>query len=358
MIFTPKYTITIEIAKSLVYIEEKKEYFGNQHYSIAAITPYIKASNYISANFSTQIKSNHLKQNDVLKVLILEGDFLDKLQNNQKAKPYYKALEFLKTHQNSEISTELINEIHSILTEATYTSNYRNQQSMIRDSKSGEIVYIPPDAKEIAGLMKSLVLWINGEIKEAKTPLPVIASIAHYQLATIHPYLTGNGRTARLLSKFILEKHGYGLEGFYSSEEYYALDSVIYYRVLATQSILNYNMGRKNADITDFVNYSIKAMAYGIQTAFLILDKKKSNYNQVDFRELHPQQKQILKLFIRQKEISNTEIAKKLKINTRSAAHLVKKWMQLSFLEIANPSNKLRTYKLSDKWEAFIIENT
>ncbi|HEB92582.1 MAG TPA: hypothetical protein ENI94_03765 [Gammaproteobacteria bacterium] len=45
--------------------------------------------------------------------------------------------------------------------------------------------------------------------------MPIIAAIAHYQLATIHPYYDGNERTARLLTNFVLHKSGYGLKGIY-----------------------------------------------------------------------------------------------------------------------------------------------
>ena len=51
---------------------------------------------------------------------------------------------------------------------------------------------------------------------------PVVVALAHYQFATIHPYFDGNGRTARLLTTLILHRSGYGLNGIYSLEEYYA----------------------------------------------------------------------------------------------------------------------------------------
>jgi len=62
--------------------------------------------------------------------------------------------------------------------------------------------------------MLNLVDWINNEVSKSELPVPIIAAIAHYQFATIHPYYDGNGRTARLLTNLVLHKSGYGLKGF------------------------------------------------------------------------------------------------------------------------------------------------
>ncbi len=67
-------------------------------------------------------------------------------------------------------------------------------------------------------------------------PIPLVAGIVHYQFVTIHPYYDGNGRTARLLTSFIMRKGGYGLKGIYSLEEYYAKDLTRYYDAFADTS--------------------------------------------------------------------------------------------------------------------------
>ena len=112
-------------------------------------------------------------------------------------------------------------------------THYRDGQNVIRDSGSGDIVYLPPEAKDVPGLMRDLIVWINDELTASELPVPFIAAIAHYQLATVHPYYDGNGRTARLLTNLVLHKSGYDLKGIYSLEEYYATDLQNYYKALA-----------------------------------------------------------------------------------------------------------------------------
>src|SRR5271170_5539982 len=100
---------------------------------------------------------------------------------------------------------------------------YRDGQNVIRDGKTGGIVYMPPEVKDVEDLMQQLIAWIRTG-SAGHFPVPLKAAIVHYQFATIHPYYDGNGRTARLLTNLVLHLGGYGLNGLYALEEYYARD--------------------------------------------------------------------------------------------------------------------------------------
>jgi Fic family protein len=94
------------------------------------------------------------------------------------------------------------------------------------DATTGAIVYMPPEAKDVPSLMRAMLRWVH---EAQDVPCPIVAGIAHYQFATIHPYYDGNGRTARLLTTLILHLGGYDLKGLYSLEEYYARNLGAYY---------------------------------------------------------------------------------------------------------------------------------
>src|SRR6185436_16429486 len=139
---------------------------------------------------------------------------------------------------------------------------YRDGQNVIRDSSTGTIVYMPPESKDVQNLMRDLVAWIK---ESGDLPCPVIAGIAHYQFATIHPYYDGNGRTARLLTTLVLHLGGYDLKGLYSLEEYYARNLGAYYEAISIGESHNYYMGRALADITKWVEYFVDGMAVSFE---------------------------------------------------------------------------------------------
>ncbi len=118
--------------------------------------------------------------------------------------------------------------------------------------------------------MQGMVQWIN---ESRDVPCPLVAGIAHYQFATIHPYYDGNGRTARLLTTFILHLGGYDLKGLYSLEEYYARNLGSYYEAISIDESHNYYLGRAEADITKWVEYFIEGMAFSQQIIYICLLK-------------------------------------------------------------------------------------
>jgi len=69
------------------------------------------------------------------------------------------------------------------------------------------VVSTPPDAWEVGRLMNEWGEWLNGD---ALALHPVVrAAQAHHQLAAIHPFIDGNGRTARLVMNVLLMREGY-----------------------------------------------------------------------------------------------------------------------------------------------------
>lgn len=179
---------------------------------------------------------------------------------------------------------ELIRRLHALIKEGARAkpTPYRDGQNAIRDSASGTIIYLPPEAKDVPALMAALAEWVHRAEKDG-LPVPLIAGLAHYQFVTIHPYYDGNGRTARLLATFILHRGGYGLNGFFSLEEHHARDLGGYYRSLAVHPHHNYYEGRWDADLTPWLEYFAKTLA-GV---FSAAKDEALRYSQKQNRLLH-----------------------------------------------------------------------
>ena len=121
--------------------------------------------------------------------------------NHAKAYDWIKNLSKRKT---ALISEKDILKIHSMILDGIDDSNsgfYRRVPVRI----SGSQVILPNPLK-VVDLMQKFIKWL----KEAKKLNSIeLAAEAHYRLVTIHPFIDGNGRTARLLMNLILLMHGY-----------------------------------------------------------------------------------------------------------------------------------------------------
>jgi Fic family protein len=64
-----------------------------------------------------------------------------------------------------------------------------------------------PNPVKVPFLMVDFMSWLHS----VQDHPVIVAALAHYKLVTIHPFIDGNGRTARLLMNLLLLQHGYPL---------------------------------------------------------------------------------------------------------------------------------------------------
>lgn len=355
--FQPKFTITPDIAKALMRIEAAK-----QSVMTLPVTPRVLAhlretARLFSTHYSTQIEGNRLTPEQVAQVIEADRHFPGRERDEAEIKGYYAALDEIErlAKRHETISEAQIQKLHALVMAGGKArirpTPYRDGQNVIRDSRSNGIVYMPPEAKDVPGLMKAFVSWINAH---DEWPVPVKAAITHYQYATIHPYYDGNGRTARLLTNLVLHLGGYDLKGLYALEEYYAHNLGEYYEALTIGPSHNYYEGRAEADITKWVGYFIEGMAHAfekVQSQALAEAGRGGKDQSRLLRELDAKQRKALTLFEDSREIAAKEIGALFGYKPRSVALLCQRWVEEGFLEIANPARKSRKYRLVAKYE-------
>lgn len=360
--FISKFTVTPAITKNLMEIEACRQAVIRLPLTVPMLDSLRRTAKLLSTHFSTQIEGNKLSPSQVEEVLEGGGRFPGRERDEAEVRHYYKALEFVmeESKKQEHLSEQTLRTIHGlVLSGKTVATPYRDGQNVIRDSRTGGMVYLPPEAKDVPALMKDLIAWINTELDRNEWPMPVIAGLMHYQFATIHPYYDGNGRTARLLTNLILHRSGYGLHGIYSLEEYYSEHLQGYYDALAVSPGYNYYEGRAEADVSPFLTYFILGMA----SSFAKIRSRAEEAQGQDIpeqaallRELAAEQRKALSLFMRMKTVSSADVAKFFKIGTRSASALCLKWVGAGFLTVIDPSKKRRRYQLTDKYEALIAK--
>ncbi len=210
------------IARALMDIEAARAVVEQTPLPPAAEAELRHRARIRSTHYSTSIEGNRLTLAEAEQVI--EGkkaQFHGRERDVGEVKNYWNALLRVEEWAAKKIpfTEELVRRLHVLIKEGARAkpTPYRDGQNAIRDSASGAIIYLPPEAKDVPSLMIALVEWVHRAEKEG-LPVPLIAGLAHYQFVTIHPYYDGNGRTARLLATFILHRGGYGLNGFFSLE--------------------------------------------------------------------------------------------------------------------------------------------
>ncbi|MGE0006107.1 MAG: Fic family protein [Parvibaculaceae bacterium] len=306
-----------------------------------------------STHFSTQIEGNRLTLPEVEKAR-RGAKFPGRERDEREVKHHFTALAYMEQIAEKPLllSEREIQTLHAlVMTGKPSASAYRTQQNVIRESGSGRIVYLPPEAADVPQLMADLVTWVNTSLEDSAYPVPIIAALAHYQFATIHPYLDGNGRTARLLTTLILRRAGYGLGGIYSLDEHYATNLSAYYNALSIGHH-NYYEGRADADVTSFVSYFCDGMDAAFAKIRAVTQKTAAETTSSSdmFRELDPRQRKLLALFAKQGSATSEDIAKYLKLSQRTVVALCRDWVRSGFLELQNPSRKARSYRLGARY--------
>jgi len=262
--FQPKFQITPAMAKALMTIEACRQAVDRLPLTVAMLDLLRKTARLMSTHYSTQIEGNRLSASQIEQVLDGGGRFPGRERDEIEVRNYYRAVEFVELSVDSprQLSVRLIQTIHGlVMSGKKKPTPYRDGQNVIRHSGNGRIIYLPPEANDVPLLMQELIDWIVCELNQNELPVPLIAGLAHYQFATIHPYYDGNGRTARLLTSLILHRGRYGLRGIHSLEEYYARNLPGYYDAIATGPGHNYYTGRAEAAATPFLVYFCEGMA-------------------------------------------------------------------------------------------------
>lgn len=357
--FEPRFTITPAVTKALMAAEADRQLVAALPLTARVLDSLRRTARLLSTHLSTQIEGNRLSPGQVAAVVAGEGNFPGRERDEAEVRNYYRALEHAEAlaARPGPLAEDDIRTLHGlVMTGQAKPTPYRDGQNVISD-RTGAITYLPPEAHDVPGLMRDLVAWVEAALAAGDLPVPIVAALAHYQLATVHPYFDGNGRTARLLTTLLLHKAGYGLGGVYSLEEYYAADLEGYYRSLAVGGSHNYYFGRAEGDVTPFVDYFCRGLADAfarVRARAEAAGRAGSLDESPRLRELSPQQRQALGLFLRAKEVAARDVADFFKMSPRSAAALCARWAAEGFLAVADASKKRRRYGLAARYESLV----
>jgi Fic family protein len=149
----------------------------------------------------------------------------------------YRTIQLLRDRIDQPLSLGLLNEIQASMTQGTLedpsgAGRFRaaDEEITVIDCRDNEIVYTPPPADELPERIEKLVDFANSTDTSRFIHPLVKAAILHFWLAYEHPYVDGNGRTARALFYWFMLKQGYWLFEFLTISRIIHSSPMQYYR--------------------------------------------------------------------------------------------------------------------------------
>jgi len=213
----------------------------------------------------------------------------------------YQTIRFIRQNSDKPLSAGILLEIQKSMTSGTLDDlndegRFRsNDEVRVIDSTDNEVVHQPPSARDLKTLMSDLFQFFNEEDKNLFTHPVVKASIIHFMIGFIHPFVDGNGRTARALFYWYLLKRGYWLT------EYLSISSIILKTRVQYAKAFLYTETDDN-DLTYFINYKIKTLqlAYENLQVYLHrkLEEKKLASNFLSLGGINERQAKIIRVLI------------------------------------------------------------
>jgi len=264
--FSPKFTISNNILRFISRIEASKEIIENAPLVPAYEAKFRQEAIIRTVHHGTHIEGNQLDTGEV--AAVLEGEDVNgKDRDVQEILNYRNVLKYIDKTQRSKLKTQNWEKhlllVHKLTVEkvlrADAAGKYRKTQVVVKNSKTGEVSFKPPEAVDVPKLSKEFFLWLNsGESESVHTVLA--AGITHYVLAYIHPFVDGNGRTARALATLVLFQRGYDIKKFFSIEEYFDRNASRYYKTLQTVSNQKVE-SLSQRDLTEWLEYFCEGLA-------------------------------------------------------------------------------------------------
>ncbi len=204
----------------------------------------------------------------------------------------YQGMQFLRRFVGQPLTPSIILELQAILVDGTLdetdaAGRYRRQDEEITvTDELGVVLHTPPVADEIPGRMERLCEFANRYLTENSTHNrdsvsadwihPVVRAILlHFMIGYDHPFVDGNGRTARALFYWSMASQGYWLAEFVSISRILRKARTQYARAfLYTETDEN--------DTTYFILYQLRVFLRAIEDLHAYLARKAAEMRQTE----------------------------------------------------------------------------
>lgn len=350
-----KVTLTNDILKKISIIDENRFSLSTIELPLVTRNRLRKNSKKKSSYASNKIEGNPLTEQQADEA-IEKDEHKHFLKPEQEIRNYFLALNLLeeKLEKKELFSKKMILEVQAMVEKGASREKIGLRGAMppgmlfaVYDSATGTPDYIPPEYSEIPELLDELVKYVNTTDDH---PL-IVAAIVHYQIVTIHPFEDGNGRTARLMSGYILDLYGYGFGGIGSLEEYFAYDPDEYYESLQMGLPPLYYSGRENPPHPEiWINYFLRMMELYSKKVCELSKGAQEDDLAGSMSYLNAKEKDLLAFLLKKRllEFTPIDVSRMLGVTNKTIINRCAKLTNNGFLIPNIVNQRIRSYSLSD----------
>ena len=340
--FKPNFRYTDKIVGDLTQIAAARELVLNSPFIPKWEVSLRREAIIRAAHSSTAIEGNRLSLEQVSD-LAQGREIMATRKDKQEVLNYLKVLQSIdKLTDGKKIFEKDIFNIHKMVTRDTLQNPsdcglYRNRYVVVGNRLTGEVFFRPPSNEDVPKLMKALITWLNSAEAQAFDPV-IEAGIAHYEFVRIHPFIDGNGRTARVLATLILYLRGFDAKQFFCLDDYYDSDRPLYYRAL--QSV-----NQKTLDMTKWLEYfveGVKVSIAAVKESVVRLSSERLRKAKKGQIALTERQMKIVERINNYGYITNKTIREMFKLSDEGALKEIKKLLSLGVIRSEGRGRNIR----------------
>jgi Fic family protein len=339
--FKPKFRYTDKIVNNLTQIAVAREVILNSPLIPKWEVTLRREAIIRSAHSSTAIEGNRLSL-DQVSDLAHGREVMATRKDKQEVLNYLTVLESIdKLTDGKSITKKNILDIHKMITQETLENPsdcgvFRTRYVVVGNRLTGEVIFRPPSNEEVPQLVQELVEWLYSS--EAKALDSVIeAGIAHYEFVRIHPFVDGNGRTARVLATLILYLRGFDAKQFFCLDDYYDSDRQSYYSAL--QSV-----DKNTLDLTGWLDYfveGVKVSIGAVKERVVRLSSERLRKTRRGQIALTEKQMRIVEFINQNGRITNRNVREMFKISPQAAHKEILKLVKLDVIKAVGKGRNL-----------------
>lgn len=246
--------------------------------------PHTRDTYLVSSLFEESISSSQLEgastTREVAKEMLRQGRAPED-HSEQMIYNNYNAMNFIRDFKDEDLTPSFILKLHELLTVGTLDDPNRcgklrsiEDDIHVVDSSQSTILHTPPNAETLEKRLKTLCNFANNGTQEFIHPV-IKAITLHFMIGYDHPFVDGNGRTARALFYWSMARQGYWLMEFISISTILKKNPAQYARAyLHTETDSN--------DLTYFLIHQIEVIKKAVTALHHYLEKKAFELNEAE----------------------------------------------------------------------------